>query len=93
MVTSALILLAEAASAFAASESSGAQPVRLSVGATVIRPVAIAEPAPFERLGAVIVIRHSPPVDVRLTGGSAVDPQTILIRPAGTRRVDLTPIT
>jgi hypothetical protein len=87
MVTSALVLLAEAASAFM-----GAQPSRLSVGATVIRPVAISEPAPFERLGAVLVIRNSPAVDIRLTGGSAVavDPQTILIRPAGTQRVDLT---
>jgi hypothetical protein len=85
MMISALILLAEAA-------SSAVQPARLSVGATVIRPVAIARPAPFERLGAVMVIRDSPPVDVRLTGASAVavDPQTIEIRPAGTQRVDVT---
>ena len=70
-----------------------APPAALGVGATVIRPVAIAETAPLERPGgAVIVICNSPAVDVQLTGGSAVatDAGTIEIRPAGTQPVDLT---
>ena len=39
------------------------------------RPVAIARAGAVRALSArVILIRHSPPVDVRMTGGSAIDP-------------------